>query len=144
MPSAQTILDNKGTDVATVERGDTVFDAAKCMNDKRIGALVVRDGENVIGIFTERDILNRVVAAGLDPKATPVGDVMTSPMACCRRDSRLAECKAVMTSKRIRHLPVVEDGTLYGMISAGDILASECDGKQETIEYLQEYLYGHR
>lgn len=144
MPNAQTILDKKGTDVATVERGDTVFEAAKSMNDKRIGALVVRDGENVIGIFTERDILNRVVAAGLDPKVTPVGDVMTSPMACCRRDSRLAECKAVMTSKRIRHLPVVEDGTLYGMISAGDILASECDGKQETIEYLQEYLYGHR
>ena len=144
MPNAQTILDKKGSAVATIERGDTVFDAAKQMNEQRIGALIVRDGESVIGIFTERDILNRVVAAGLDPKSTLVGDVMTSPMACCKRDSRLAECRAVMSSKRIRHLPVVEDGTLYGMISAGDILASECDDKQETIEYLQEYLHGHR
>ncbi len=78
------------------------------------------------------------------PKPFSTRKVPTSPMACCRRDSRLAECKAVMTSKRIQRLPVVEDGTLYGIISAGDILASECDGTQETIEHLQEYLYGHR
>jgi len=144
MPNAQSILDKKGSDVATVDRKTTVLDAAKTMNQRRIGAVVVTDGDRVIGIFTERDILNRVVAAGKDPKVTRVEETMTSPMACCRRDTPLAECKTVMSQKRIRHLPVVEDGKLYGMISAGDILASEVSDQQATIEYLHEYLYGHR
>ena len=144
MPNAQSILDKKGADVATSGSKTTVLDAAKIMNQKKIGAVVVTDGDRVIGIFTERDILNRVVAAGKDPKVTPIGEVMTSPMACCRRDTRIAECKTVMSQKRIRHLPVVEDGKLYGMISAGDILASEVTDQQATIEYLHEYLYGHR
>ncbi len=144
MPSASTILERKGSDVATVEREISVLDAAKLMNDRRIGALVVTAGDRVVGIFTERDILNRVVAASREPGSTPVADVMTSPMACCRRDTPLAECKSVMSEKRIRHLPVVEDGKLFGMVSAGDILAGECADKQQTIEYLQEYLHGHR
>ncbi len=144
MPNAKLILDRKGSDVATIDQAATVLDAAKLMNDHRIGAVVVTHGDRVVGIFTERDVLNRIVAAGKKPESTAVGDVMTSPMACCRRDTRLAECKAVMTGKRIRHLPVVEDGKLYGMISSGDILASESDDRQATIEYLQEYLYGQR
>jgi CBS domain-containing protein len=144
MLTAQTILDRKGSDVATIDHTASVLDAAKLMNERHIGALVVSKGENVIGIFTERDILNRIVAAGKDPSSTITGDVMTSPMACCRRDTPLAECRTVMTRKRIRHLPVVEGGTLFGLISVGDILASEVAGQQETIEYLNEYLHGHR
>ena len=144
MPNAKSILDKKGADVATVERKTTVLEAAKTMNQRRIGAVVVTEGERVVGIFTERDILNRIVAAGKDPKTTPVGEVMTSPMACCRRDALLADCKNVMSQKRIRHLPVVEEGKLFGMISTGDILASEVSDKQATIEYLHEYLHGHR
>jgi CBS domain-containing protein len=144
MPNAQSILDRKGTNVATVDRKSSVFDAAKLMNQNRIGCVVVTDGGKVIGIFTERDILMRVVAAGQDPSKTQVEKVMTSPMAVCRRDTRLAECKSVMASKRIRHLPVVEEGKLYGLISSGDILASEVVDQQATIEYLHEYLYGHR
>ena len=142
MPKAQIILDRKGTDVATVKREATVLEAAKLMNERRIGALVVTSGENVVGIFTERDILNRVVAAGLRPETCKIADVMTSPMACCHRDTPLAECRAIMTSKRIRHLPVVEEGRLFGLISAGDLLANEVDAQQTTIEYLHEYLYG--
>lgn len=144
MASAQTLLEKKGRDVATVDHHDSVLAAAKLMNQRKIGAVVVRDGERVVGIFTERDILNRVVAAGLSPGETPVGKVMTSPMAVCRRDTRLAECKSVMTQKRIRHLPVVEEGKLYGLISIGDIIASEVADQQATIEYLHEYLHGHR
>jgi len=144
MPNAQSILQKKGADVATVDRKNTVLDAAKAMNEQRIGAVVVTDGNRVVGIFTERDILNRIVAAGKDPKTTRLEEVMTSPMACCRRDTRLMECRTVMTQKRIRHLPVVEDGKLYGIISAGDILASEVADQQATIEYLHEYLYGRR
>ncbi len=144
MPSAQSILDKKGTDVATVDRATTVLEAAKLMNERRIGALVVTEGERAVGIFTERDVLIRIVAVSADATGTTVGDVMTSPMACCHRDTRLTECKTVMSDKRIRHLPVVEGGTLYGMISAGDILASECADQQATIEYLNEYLHGTR
>lgn len=144
MPSAQSILKNKGSEVATIGKDATVLKAAQLMNERHIGALVVTEGDKAVGIFTERDILNRIVAAGLKPGDTPVGKVMTSPMACCRRDTKLAECKSVMTTKRIRHLPVVEEGKLYGMISAGDILASECADQQATIEYLHEYLYGRR
>ena len=144
MPNAQSILHKKGIDVATVDRKNTVLDAAKTMNQRRIGAVVVTDGDRVVGIFTERDILNRIVAAGKDAKTTRIEEVMTSPMACCRRDTRLTECRTVMTQKRIRHLPVVEDGKLYGIISAGDIVAGEVADQQATIEYLHEYLYGRR
>jgi len=144
VPNAQSILHKKGIDVATVDRKNTVLDAAKTMNQRRIGAVVVTDGDRVVGIFTERDILNRIVAAGKDAKTTRIEEVMTSPMACCRRDTRLTECRTVMTQKRIRHLPVVEDGKLYGIISAGDIVAGEVADQQATIEYLHEYLYGRR
>ncbi len=144
MPKAQSIIEKKGADVATVGRKATVLEAAKLMNQRRIGAVVVTDKDKVVGIFTERDILNRVVAAGGDPAKIAVESVMTSPMACCRRETKLAECKGVMTQKRIRHLPVVEEGKLFGIISIGDILASEVADQQATIEYLHEYLYGHR
>lgn len=142
MLDVQSILERKGTDVATVERKVSVLDAAKLMNTRRIGAVVVSDGAHVVGIFTERDILDRVVAAGKGASTTLVGDVMTSPMAVCRRDTPITDCKAVMAQKHIRHLPVVEDGRLYGMISIGDILASETLDQQATIEYLHQYLYG--
>ncbi len=144
MPTAKTILERKGSGVATVDHQTTVLDAAKLMNERRIGALVVTSGDRVIGIFTERDMLIRVVAAGKPPETIVVGDVMTAPMACARRDTKLSECRSVMTAKRIRHLPVVEEGKLYGMISSGDILASEVQEQQATIEYLHEYLHGTR
>jgi len=142
MSSAESILSRKGTDVATIDREATVLDAAKMMNARRIGALVVTGGDNVVGIFTERDVLNRVVAVGKPADKVKVGEVMTSPMACCRRDTKLAECRAVMTAKRIRHLPVVESGKLYGIISIGDLMASEVADQQQTIEYMHQYLYG--
>ncbi len=144
MLDVQALLEKKGTDVATVDREATVLEAAKLMNDRRIGAVVVTAGEHAVGIFTERDILNRVVASGRQPGETCVGEVMTSPMACCRRNTPMEECKAVMTAQRIRHLPVVEEGKLFGLVSSGDILASEVADQQATIEYLHEYLYGRR
>ena len=142
MVTAEDCLGRKGHDVVTVEKGASVLKVAGIMNDKRIGAVIVVSGERALGIFTERDILTRVVAAKRDPAETLVGDVMTTPMACCTRATSLAECKAVMTEKRIRHLPVVEDEKLYGVISSGDIVACEVASQEKTIRYLSDYLYG--
>ncbi len=143
------ILAKKGPFVASISRNDSVLEAAKEMNARRIGALVVTDGDNVVGIFTERDVMTRVVALQLDPVKTRVEQVMTCPVACCRPDSTLAECRQVMTDKRIRHLPVVENNKLAGIVTSGDVLAKEVAEQQETIddlhksvEYLREYMHG--
>jgi CBS domain-containing protein len=140
--TVQDILAKKGSDVAAVPRDANVLEAAKIMNERRIGALVVTSGDQVIGIFTERDIMNRVVAGGRSPESVNVGEVMTSPCACCRPDTTLEECRGVMTEKKIRHLPVVDAGRLTGMVSIGDLMAAEAVNRQITIEYLHEYLYG--
>ena len=141
MPTAQDILAKRQRDVLTIGEDATVMEAAKIMSDQRIGSLVVRRQEKIVGIFTERDVLNRVVARHLDPMATIIKDVMTTPVACCQPTTKLAECRSVMTAKRIRHLPVVKENKLLGMISSGDILALEFGEQQQTIEYLHEYLY---
>ncbi len=141
MPTAQDILAKKSDDVAIIEEEATVKEAAKIMSDRRIGSLVVGRREKVVGIFTERDVLCRVVALHLDPLETIVKDVMTTPVACCQPTTKLAECRSVMTEKRIRDLPVVGENRLIGMISSGDILAREYGEQQQTIEYMYEYLY---
>jgi CBS domain-containing protein len=138
----QGILEKKGPHVVSIGREATVLDAAKLMNEHRIGALVVTHGEKVVGIFSERDILNRVVARQRDPATTPVREVMTSPVACCTPQTTRAECRNVMRNRRIRHLPVVKDGRLVGIISIGDIQEVTEAEQQETIRYLHEYLYG--
>ena len=141
MPTAQDIIANKSGDVAIIDEEATVMEAAKIMSDRRIGSLVVGRREKVVGIFTERDVLNRVVARHLDPLETIVKDVITAPVACCQPTTKLAECRSVMTKKRIRHLPVVNENRLVGMISSGDILALEYHEQELTIEYMHEYLY---
>ncbi len=142
MPKVRDLLARKGQEVSSITEGDNVLVAAKKMNARRIGSLVVTRGEKVIGIFSERDILTRVVAVGLTPADVAISDVMTSPVACCCPDTLLEECKLVMTSKRIRRLPVVDDGKLIGIVTSGDILASTTSEQADTIEYLKEYLYG--
>lgn len=142
MHKVKHILDQKSSAVSTIDADATVLDAARVMNQRHIGALVVAQGEKITGIFTERDILNRVVAAQRSPAETAVKDVMTAPVACCRRETTEAECRAVMRRKRIRHLPVVEDERLVGLISIGDIIEDENVENEETIHYLHEYLYG--
>jgi IMP dehydrogenase len=142
MPSVADIIRGKSSPVAAVGPEDKVHSAVLVMAERRIGSVVVRSGEKVVGIFTERDVLNRVLAQDLDPKATAVRDVMSNPVACCQPATKITECKSVMTEKRLRHLPVVEEGHLVGMVSVGDILAFEAAEQAYTIEYLQEYLYG--
>jgi CBS domain-containing protein len=142
MPNVQDILSHKGRAVASVERERTVIDAAREMNRLRIGSLVVVDGPKVVGMFTERDILVRVVAEGRDPNQITVGQVMTTPVVHVGPDTDLSECKSIVTSRRIRHIPVVERGNLIGIVTSGDIMARESREHEVTIESLVEYIGG--
>lgn len=142
MAIVKDIIGDKGNLVNSVEKSDNVLNAAKLMNERRIGSLVVTEGDKVIGIFTERDILVRVVAAQRDPAKTTIQEVMTTPVACCKLTTPVEEVTAVMTNKRIRHIPVVEDQKLIGIVTSGDILAHRESKHQETIEYLHQYIRG--
>lgn len=142
MPKVRDLLKRKGSDVVTIDLEATVLDAAKKMNERRIGAVVVMQGEKIVGIFTERDVMNRVVAPLRDPAATRVRDVMTAKVAFCTPETPLEECRTAMTRHKIRHLPVVEDNKLAGLLSSGDLLARELAAQDETIRYLHEYMQG--
>jgi CBS domain-containing protein len=142
MPKVQDILSHKGGDVATIEAERCVIDAAQEMNRRRIGSLVVMKGQRVVGIFTERDILVRVVAERRDPEKTSVGEVMTAPVVCCVPETPLADCRAIVTNRRIRHIPVVVAGKLLGIVTSGDIIALESMEREVTLESLSEYIGG--
>jgi CBS domain-containing protein len=143
MSTVQEVLNRKGHDVVTVKASDNVLTAARLMNERRVGSLTVTEGDSkVIGIFTERDVLCRIVAAQRDPAATLVREVMTAPVACCSPETTQAECRAVMRHRRVRHLPVVKDDRLVGIVSIGDILEVAAEQQQQTIRYLYEYMLG--
>jgi CBS domain-containing protein len=143
MSTVQEVLNRKGHDVVTVKASDNVLTAARLMNERRVGSLTVTEGDSkVIGIFTERDVLCRIVAAQRDPATTLVREVMTAPVACCSPETTQAECRAVMRHRRVRHLPVVKDDRLVGIVSIGDILEVAAEQQQQTIRYLYEYMLG--
>lgn len=143
MTSIKNLME-KQSGVVAICKEATIVEAARLMNEKNIGALVVTEGDKdkVVGIFTERDCLKRVIAVEADPATTRVGEVMTSPVAVCRPDTSAEECKSVMTEKRIRHLPVVENGKLVGIVTIGDLISQEVIKFEKTIEYLNQYIYG--
>jgi CBS domain-containing protein len=120
------------------------MDAATLMNEHKVGALVViDDGRGVVGMFTERDVLRRVVGEQRDPTATHVEDVMTTEVACATPDTSIEEARGAMKNRRIRHLPLVDDdGRLTGLISIGDLNAYQTSDHEQTIHLLHEYLYG--
>jgi CBS domain-containing protein len=144
MATVQAVLARKGGEVFTIGIADSVLTAATLMNERGIGGLVVLDGGRVAGMFTERDILRRVVAMRRDPAATTVSEVMTTPVAFCRGETTLGECRSVMTEKRIRHLPVVDEKGVCGIVTIGDLMAHEVTEQEATIQYLNEYIFGVR
>jgi len=141
MPKVSEILNRKGQDVVGVGPKHSVMDAVRLMNQHRIGAVVVVENKQVVGIFSERDLLTRIVSKGLHPEKTHIGEVMSTPVAYCAPDTEIAECRMAMTQKRIRHLPVIDSGGLVGVISIGDVMAWEISEHQNTIRYLNEYIY---
>jgi CBS domain-containing protein len=143
MPSVQDILAIKGSHVLSIGPEATVLDAAVLMNEHRVGSLVVMVRGQLIGIVSERDILTRVVVPRLDPGQTSVGDVMTREVVCCQMQTSLDEARGVLKNRRIRHLPVLDDGQrLVGLISIGDLNAHQSHDHEVTIHVLQEYIYG--
>jgi CBS domain-containing protein len=143
MATVQDILARKGFDVHTIASSETVLDATQMMNDRRVGAVVVMDQGNLVGMFTERDVLRRVVAARRDPQFTYVGEVMTRDVLCVPPNADVDQVSAIMKSKRVRHLPVTSaDGDLMGIISIGDINAFYTSNQAHQIEWLNEYVFG--
>lgn len=143
MATVREILANKGSHVMTVGPEASVVDAATLMNDHKIGSLIVLDQGRVVGMFTERDVLRRVVGERRDPTMTRVCDVMTGEVVCCRPETDLDEARSAMKTRRIRHLPVVDGGEqLLGVISIGDLNGHMVNHQEQTIHLLQEYLYG--
>ncbi len=139
MTTVQEILRNKGKDVISIDASESVQAAARLMNERKIGGLVVTADGSMVGIFTERDVMRRVVAEPRDSAATTVREVMTSPVATCRPDTPLPECIGVMTRDRIRHLPVVDHQGVCGIITQGDILAFQLNENEATIRYLSAH-----
>jgi len=143
MTRLRELLDYKGRQVFTITPQASVLAAAELMNQHRIGCLLVCEGMRVHGILSERDILQRVVAARRDPSTTTVAEVMTVHVIFASPDMPIEQAQRIMMEKRIRHLPVVSgDGQLCGMISIGDLNAWETRSKDATIHWLQEYIYG--
>ena len=143
MHTAMDILREKGGGVYCTTPTSKVIDAIHLMNRHKIGALVVMSEDRVAGIFTERDVLRRVVGEMMNPADVYVGDVMTREVAVCRPDQPLEEIAAIMQQQRIRHLPVVDDsGHLHGLISIGDVNACHATEQQQHIHFLNDYIYG--
>ncbi|MBI2804534.1 MAG: CBS domain-containing protein [Planctomycetes bacterium] len=143
MATINEILAVKGRHLNTISPQATVYEAAVLMNEHKIGSLLVlRDGR-LVGIFTERDILRRIVADQRDPATTRVGDVMTRDVAYGRPETDVEDARSMMKNLRIRHLPVLgENGEVVGVISIGDLNALQVNNQERTIHQLQEYIHG--
>ncbi|WP_042426648.1 CBS domain-containing protein [Comamonas granuli] len=145
MTSVAEILKSKpDASVHSVAPGDTVFQALRTMADKDVGALLVLEAGAIVGIFTERDYARRLALQGRPSMSTPVRDVMTSTVLCVRSTQTSEQCMQIMTGKRLRHLPVVDDGRLLGMISIGDLVKDIISEQQFIIEQLEHYIAGRR
>lgn len=146
MPTVADVLTKKAdrgvVAIVTVTPEDRVLDAVKVMNDHRIGSVMVidRDTGKMAGIFTERDLLTRVVAEHRDPEATRVADVMTKRVVCGSRDTSADELRTVIREKHVRHVPVVEDDRPVGMVSIGDLNMVHAQELEQTVQYLELYL----
>jgi CBS domain-containing protein len=138
------VLAEKGRQVYTIGRSETVSNAVREMNEKGVGGLLVVDGRQPVGIFTERDILRRVVDSDRDPALTRVGEVMTRDLVTIDSAFHVEEAMRLMTERRLRHLPVIDDDQLVGMISIGDLLRWVTINQEEHIRAMTEYINGQR
>jgi len=136
------LLDRKGRGVYTIGPEESVYEAIRRMAEKGIGALVVTEGEEPVGILTERDYARKVILKGRSSKETAVREIMSSPVIFIRPEQTIEEAMAIMTEKKIRHLPVLEDGKLAGIISIGDVVKAIIENQKFMIDQLTSYIHG--
>ena len=145
MPCVRDLLARKGPGVTSLAPTATILEAAILMNTMGVGSVLVCESNRPVGIFTERDLLRRVVAAERLPSDVTLRDVMTTGLATCTRETEIEQCAAIMTERRIRHLPVVDDaGAVIGVVSIGDVVAHRVAEQDEKIEALNRYIYDVR
>lgn len=136
------LLEEKGSLVHKINPEATVLDAVAVMNEKKVGALLVEEASRPVGIFTERDILRRVVTSSFKPEATPVAKVMTSDLCVVGPETTVKEAMAICTKNRYRHLPVMDGEELVGLISSGDLTRWVTKSQSTEIEHLLRYVSG--
>lgn len=145
MATIHALLARKTGDVLKVSPETTVLDAARLMNERGVGSVMVMVKDALAGIFTERDLMRRVVASDLLPGSTRVGDVMTASLVTCTPEASVVDCSAMMSQRHIRHLPVLgPDGHILGVITTGDLLAHELHEKDSTILHLESFVFEGR
>lgn len=140
MKTVKNIIQNKSNSIYSVSPDTSVLDALKMMMDKNISALLVMEGANLTGIFTERDYARKIILKGKSSKTTLIKDVMTAELETISLHSSIDHCMQLMTDKHIRHLPIVDDGKVAGMISIGDLVKFVIEDQKLTIEQLQSYI----
>ncbi len=144
MKTVQQMLHAKGFDVWSTSPDTSVYEALKVMAEKNVGALVVLKGNDLVGIFSERDYARKMILKGKHSKDTAVREVMTENPICITPGKSIEECMTIMTESHIRHLPVIEGGHLVGLISIGDVVKAIITEQQGTIADLESYITGRR
>ena len=136
------LLDRKGRHIISVNPDDSVLDAIRLMAEKGIGSLVVMQDQEMLGIMSERDYARKVIIKGKSSESTAVSEIMTVNVFTTSSSETVNDCMTLMTEKKIRHLPVVEDNAVIGMISIGDLVEAIISDQQEEIEQLEHYISG--
>ena len=142
MKLVQHLLDRKGRELISIVQDASVFDAIKLMADRAVGSLLVMDGSDLKGIVTERDYARKVIIKGRASESTEVREIMSTDIVSATSRQTVNECMNIMTDRRIRHLPVVDDGKVVGLISIGDLVQAIISDQQEEIEQLGHYISG--
>lgn len=142
MKRVREILEVKGREIFAIEPGASVYDAMKQMADKGVGALMVMEGAKLVGIISERDYARKVILEGRSSRTTQVREIMTTHVLYADPGQNIEECMALMTEKRVRHLPVMDQGQLVGVISIGDLVKSIITEQKFIIEQLERYIRG--
>jgi CBS domain-containing protein len=144
MYTVKDILETKGYNTITVDPEATVYDALKKMAGNNVGAILVVKDEKVLGIFSERDYARKIVLMGKTSRDSKVGDMMTDRVYAVRLTTTVTDCMKLMTDHRVRHLPVVEDDKLLGIVSIGDVVNKTIQAQNNTINQLEDYIIGKR
>jgi CBS domain-containing protein len=142
MRRVKRILEAKGYDIWHIEPAASVYEAIHLLAEKQIGALLVMENDQLVGIFSERDYARQIILMNRSSESTKVQDIMTKEVLRVQPNAEIEDCMSLMTEKRIRHLPVVEDDKVIGMISIGDLVRAVIAEQQSTINNLEKYISG--